>query len=84
MVVVPTLDRNAIARLVGVCIRRVVYEHRLTEVTAQHGEVFEVVALHNQAGLSEEAVLDVLSLGVQLIQKDICVDFLRRCEKHNL
>ena len=80
IVVEPALNGDAIVNLVPVRVGRIIDEDSPREVSSQHGQVFEVVALHKQAGLAKEAVLDVLVLGVEQVEKHVGVDFLR-CRK---
>jgi hypothetical protein len=54
----------------------------LTQVAVQDGEILQIVTLDDQARLTEQAILDVLSLGVQLVQQHVRIDALR-CRKED-
>ena len=48
---------------------RVVDDDCVAEVAAEYGEILHVVALHIDAGISEDAVSDEASLGVKHVQQ---------------
>lgn len=65
------------AHLVAEGVRAVVHQHRLGQVAAQHVQVLEVVAVHVQAGVAVEAVVDEAGLGVQQRQQLLRVHLQR-------
>ena len=56
----PTLNRNSIVYLVAKRVRRVVNQHSSFQVSPEHLQIFEVVAIHAEASISVEPVADKL------------------------
>ena len=57
-------------------LRRVVDDDRLGEVPSQDVEVLDVVAVDTNAVFAKQAILDVLSVGIQQVQQLVRVNFL--------
>ena len=61
------------ARIIKTHLRRIVDDDSVAEVTAQHGEVLQVVAVDENTRISEHSVPDEAPLGVEYVQELLSV-----------
>ena len=76
---------NAIIDLIGVGVGCIVNQHHLTQGTVYYAEVFDVGPIcHQIARLPKYAMVDVLMLGVQVVQNGIGIARLAGGKHHDL
>jgi len=80
----PRLDGNSILQLVAKGLWRVVDDDSLPEVSAQDIEVLDVVSVDTNTVLTEQSILDPLSLRIQQIHQLVCVNLFAGGEKNEL
>lgn len=85
MVTTSRLSLTGLGRyLVAVRMRTVVNQHRCAEVSAQHRQVLQVVPLHLQTGLAEQAVVHQGSFHVNEVKQLVRVYLLGRGKNNDL
>lgn len=73
LILVEAGDGDAVGQLIREHLGLVVHDDRLGQIPPEDGQILEVSASDHGAGLSEQAVLDVLAGGVEYVEYAICV-----------